>query len=214
MSLLEIWLSNEKSVEVLCITEHHRVQEDLERIIIAGFKLACSFCRKNRTSKGGCCIYVKVGNRYTDLKKLKDYSIPYIFEICGIDLYGYYVISLYRPKTEKDDNFHQHLENVLTYVFKYKERKIIICGDFNINTLVESVEAREFIGVLQSYNVKLYIKEPTRITSHSQTCIDNMISNIDLGDTRVIELGLSDHTLQYASLNLPQKRALQNTSYK
>lgn len=208
LSLLEIWLCGDigKHVEILCITEHHRVYDDLARITLQGFTLAASFCRKYRKSRGGACIYVRDGTQYSELPKIKDLSIPKIFEVCGINLSGSYIICAYRPKTVKDDNFINYLENALALVSRHRDRNIIICGDFNIDILVDSTESKEFISLLQSHCMKPFITEPTRITDHSRTCIDNIISNVDLNKSGVVELGLSDHTLQYASLNISVKK--------
>lgn len=190
----------------MCITEHHRAHEDLVRINIPGFKLATSFCRNGRKSKGGSCIYIREGTHHSEITKIKDMSISKLFEICGINLSGTYVICVYRPKTVKDDHFIEYFENVLNFIFEHKERKVIVCGDFNIDTLVESAESKEFVSLLQSYHMRPFIREPTRVTYHSQTCLDNIISNIVLNTPGVMELGLSDHSLQYASLNVLIKR--------
>lgn len=133
-------------------------------------------------------------------------SIPYLFEVCGIKINGTHILCIYRPKTQKGDNFMNNLENMLNIIQKNKERQVIICGDFNINTLLDSTESREFKSLLISYGLKMYINEPTRVTNHSSTCIDNILSNIDLNDAKVIEFGLSDHTLQQVCLPIPIKR--------
>lgn len=195
-----------RNVEILCITEHHRVHEDLLRINIPGFKLATSYCRDGRKSKGGSCIYIRNGINYVELTKIKDMSSQKLFEISGIDINGCYVLCVYRPKTVTNDHFIQKFENVLNVIFRHKERKVIVCGDFNIDTLVESAESKEFLNLLQSHHMRPFIREPTRITDHSLTCLDNIISNVDLGTPGVKELGLSDHSLQFASLNVPVKK--------
>lgn len=79
---------------------------------------------------------------------------------------------------------------------------IILCGDFNLDILTKNSESREFLCLLRSFNMQPYIDEPTRITNHSATCIDNIISNLPRFNVNVIELSLSDHTLQYASFEL------------
>ncbi|KAF9798488.1 hypothetical protein SFRURICE_012516, partial [Spodoptera frugiperda] len=78
--------------------------------------------------------------------------------------------------------------------FCYRKKRITICGDFNINTLNASSDANEFKQIIHSYNLKLSINEPTRLSS--RTCIDNIMFNIRGCTAKVIEFALSDHTAQ------------------
>ena len=53
-----------------------------------------------------------------------------------------------------------------------------LCGDFNVDLLKYDKHAgtNEFIDLLSSYMYLPYILHPTRVTSHSQTIIDNIFS--------------------------------------
>lgn len=170
---------------------------------MSGFKLAASYSREKNRSKGGACIFVRSNIIYKELPRIRDLTIPYVFELCGINLNGTYILCIYRPKKVKNDNFIKNMENVLSIVQKHKEHKIIICGDFNVDILMNSSETREFRCLAESYGLNININQPTRITSHSSTCLDNILSNVALGHAQVTEIGLSDHTLQYADLAIP-----------
>lgn len=135
-------------------------------------------------------------------------SVPYIFEICAIDLNGTFIICIYRPRNKYNDDFIKKMENLFAHITKHKERKIIACGDYNVDTLITNNESRDFFCLLNSFNLKRFIYQPTRITNHSQTCIDNIISNVELSDAKVIEVALSDHTLQSANITVPFKQKL------
>ncbi|KAI8426716.1 hypothetical protein MSG28_014422 [Choristoneura fumiferana] len=80
-------------------------------------------------------------------------------------------------------------------IFLNKSHKIVMCGDFNTNILGDKNEARDFVQLLNTYNLKCHVKEPTRVTKHSSTCIDNIVSNLELKNVTVIDLAISDHTL-------------------
>ena len=60
-----------------------------------------------------------------------------------------------------------------------KEQKQIL-GDFNINLLNynEHQPTNEFLDSLASNSIIPYILQPTRVTSHSKTLIDNIFSNV------------------------------------
>jgi hypothetical protein len=52
-------------------------------------------------------------------------------------------------------------------------------GDFNIDLLKyeEHQQSDEFINALGTYSFQPYILQPTRITDHSETLIDNIFFN-------------------------------------
>lgn len=203
-ALLEAWLHSEdgRYVKVLCLTEHHRVKDDLERISFGGFRLASSFCRESRNSRGGVCIFVHNSLQFDELPLIKQLSISNILEVCGINIFGSYIVCAYRPKTINNDNFIDNLENILNHLNNKMERNFLLCGDFNVNLLVNGRETSELLCLLNSFGAKPFVQEPTRITEHSSTCIDNIISNTNLRNVNVIDLGLSDHCLQYATWDI------------
>ncbi|XP_063381206.1 uncharacterized protein LOC134667714 [Cydia fagiglandana] len=93
-------------------------------------------------------------------------------------------------------------------------RRIIICGDFNIDLFKSNLDAaKQLEATLLSYNFKLQINEPTRITERSSTCIDNIATNFDIEDTpKVHHLNLSDHSAQV--IEIPANiRLTQNSWY-
>ena len=86
-----------------------------------------------------------------------------------------------------------------------KEQKyIFLLGDFNVNLLNwnEHNPTNEFLNSFASNSFIPLILQPTRITSHSNTLIDNIFSNII--DPGIISGNLtgiiSDHLLQFPIL--------------
>jgi hypothetical protein len=51
---------------------------------------------------------------------------------------------------------------------------IIICGDFNINYLVNNEKKTRLNAILQSYNLTSLVDFPTRTHLRSSTAIDNI----------------------------------------
>ena len=75
--------------------------------------------------------------------------------------------------------FNNHLNQMLEKVSK-EQKQISLLGDFNINLLNYNVHqpTNDFLGSLASNSIISYILQPTRLTSHSKTFIDNIFSNI------------------------------------
>ena len=107
--------------------------------------------------------------------------------------------------------FIHHLNQMLEKVSK-EEKQIFLLGDFNINLLNYNTlqPTNDFLDSLASTTIP-YILQPTRLTSHSKTLIDNIFSNIL--STEVISGNLtatiSDHLPQF----LFAPNILSNPSY-
>ena len=91
--------------------------------------------------------------------------------------------------------FVEQLDLILKYLYKPKF-EFVICGDFNVNFLIDSSSARQLIFLLQSYNLFHVVDFPTRTTKDSGTAIDNIF--IDFSRLNSFQIfpsisGLSDH---------------------
>ena len=85
-----------------------------------------------------------------------------------------------------------------------KEKKpLLLCGDFNIDLLKNSSASQDFISSLQTSNFTHLISHPTRETSHSSTCIDNIVTNIPhkVISSGVIQTDISDHYALFTVIN-------------
>ena len=82
-----------------------------------------------------------------------------------------------------------------------KEQQIFLLGDFNINLLNynEHQPTNEFLDSLASNSIIPYILQPTRLTTHSKTLIDNIFSNVLSCETISgnITATISDHLPQF-----------------
>jgi hypothetical protein len=82
--------------------------------------------------------------------------------------------------------------------------EFIICGDINVNYLVNSNRKQNLDSVLLSYNLSSTITFPTRVQSSSKSAIDNIfIDNSKLENYTVgpVINGLSDHEAQIMEIN-------------
>lgn len=206
---LTVCLSNlfdrHTNVDVLCITEHNLTAECKDTIDIENYEMAACFMRDQK--RGGACILVKKGHMFKVLEEITNQSTCGLFECCAIELskHKLIIICVYRvPKSRKKYLyvFFDKLLLVLHIASKKTRHSIILCGDFNINTLINNNVTRELLNCLKCYNLQLQVKQATRMASG--TCIDNVAHNMSTScETNVIELALSDHMAQL--LKIPTK---------
>ena len=119
------------------------------------------------------------------------------------------VASMYRPP----DNitFLNQFSSTLDRIWM-KRTNIILLGDFNFNLLPKAQDTGssiwKFRQLLNKFNLKNVINKATRITDSSATLIDLIIcSDISkISHQGVCDLGISDHHLIYAVINLKRKR--------
>ena len=72
---------------------------------------------------------------------------------------------------------------------------MIVCGDFNINTIEENLLTKNYKNVIASNGFELSPELPTRIATNSATCIDHFIyQNINSPTVKIMEQeNISDH---------------------
>lgn len=143
---------------------------------------------------------MKKGIYYRELT-IKEYSEDKHFECCGIIISNHklIIICLYRIPGPNTSKFITKLDLLLfDLTKKYKRHKIILAGDFNINTLKSSSSTTDLQNLAKNYNLRFHITEPTR----QQSCIDHLLSNIEEAFGELFELGLSDHNTAQM-LNVP-----------
>jgi hypothetical protein len=85
------------------------------------------------------------------------------------------------------------------------ERKnIILCADWNINLLEDSLRLQELKNLLRLYNLANIVAFPTRITKNSLTLIDVFATNRQVFEcsSSVLDLGYLDHFAQTLNINV------------
>lgn len=97
---IEELTENNKVIDVLCITEHNMVIEDINQLCIPNYNLAAYSLRDNRS--GGSCILVKNTQNYKLVHKSTSHK-PNQIEYCSIELieHNMLICCLYRPPNNK-----------------------------------------------------------------------------------------------------------------
>jgi predicted outer membrane repeat protein len=195
---LEVLLCSElKPVSVICLTGHWQSELKLNCTNITDFKLVRAFCG-NSSEHGGSGIYVKNGLETKEISCSAGISEEKMFEMSLIELpeYKLLIVCIYRSPKEFD-KFLNKLETVIQKLLK-KDKILILCGDWNIDSLSDNGDLNYLKDLLLWYNLINTVQSPTGITKSTSTLIDVMIINMKhyMEPTTVVDLGLSDHHAQ------------------
>lgn len=136
----------------------------------------------NRTSRGGgVSIFVKNSLPATRIDNLS-FTVDDLLECVTVEIASKTerntVISCtYRKPGTDILKFTEHFER---YIERLKNKKLYLCGDFNINLLKHETHqpTKQFIDSLCSLGLLPLINIPTRITDDSKTLIDNIFTNV------------------------------------
>lgn len=204
--MLNLHLNTHK-VDILCITEHWLNDEQTNLSSIENYKLVCYYSRK-KYQRGGVCIFAKDNMNITSINL--NLSLEKHFEMCVSVINSnlsekIYVIVIYRTPDSDFNVFIRRLELLFHQIYNVK-CKYIICGDININFLVNSPYKQNLINICAAYNIVHHITVATRISQYSSTCIDNIFSNCVVNNAHVHNSYLSDHTYQICNFKLDVKR--------
>jgi hypothetical protein len=186
---LELFTKSE-TVNIVCITEHWL--KDFRSMTINNFQLGSIFLR-SFAIHGGSLIFVNDNiHKYKERKDVVDLSRERIIEISCVELESHVVVCVYRPPSGDFAVFESVMDDVLNKLCN-KGKSVVVCGDFNINILEDTPIGIRFLAIFKSYNLVNQFLEPTRITSHSATCLDNIFSNENPVSKSVITNLTSDH---------------------
>ena len=158
------------------------------------------------TSAGGTLLYIANHLSYkchNDLNIYKKNELESTFtEIVNPRKSNILVGVIYRhPSMDLADFNCNYLNKLLENIFK-EQKSIFLQGDFNVNLLNynEHNQTNEFLDSLASNSFIPLILQSTRITSHSNTLIDNIFSNVIHPNivSGNLTATLSDHLPQFS----------------
>jgi hypothetical protein len=165
---------------------------------VNNYALASAF---NRTTAegGGSIILVKNGLTFKERKDLAGCSVDRVCEIACAEMDQYLIICVYRPPSGNLTSFIEIMEDVLGKATSNK-KSVVVCGDFNIDLLSQSVEKDKYITLFNSFNLDYLFEVPTRVTPTSATCIDNIWLNCPHLYRSIVNGVRSDHKAQLVRL--------------
>ena len=141
------------------------------------------------SSGGGVALYLKSDVNYMLRDDLKIDGIENIW----VDTQDLLIGVIYNPPNRSQREFLDVFEQVLHSIFLSK-RKCLILDDININTLVNSTIAKEYLNLVHSEGFNPLIFEATRITETTISCVDHIHSNFVTSSTSgSIAVEIADH---------------------
>lgn len=182
----------------ICFTETWLKSEQIKCLHLENYNLITEYSRTHGTG-GGCCIFARED---LIIKKLDfvEYTLERVFEVCGLicrtNVFQFVVINIYRPPQSSFNAFYAMLTRLLHATFR-KDSTYFICGDFNVNFNVESSEQQLLLNLMAEYGLHIIVSDFTRVTTTSQTAIDQIFSNISMLDAECLvrDTYISDHRI-------------------
>jgi len=145
------------------------------------------------------------------IAEISEFSQEGHLEVCATKIIeiNTIILSVYRSPLGDINTFLEGMEEVLSKLNEIHSGKLIIGGDYNINFLQTSKYRNLLIQLLGSYGLHPAFEEPSRVTTNSATCVDNIFNNLPkkVVVKQTINPHLSDHLAQMLSLNMPTQLA-------
>lgn len=162
MNKMEMLIYNENP-QIISVSESWCNNLNLKTIILPNYIMASSYVSHNHIH-GGVLIFVENGIIFKNLEQ--NFSEEMHVELCAISFSmgkeKYCLITVYRPPSGCINIFINRLSQILEFC-KKKFTNIMLCGDININFLLDSNEKKILCDLLQSYELQCQNNEPTRI---------------------------------------------------
>lgn len=191
--------------DILCLSEHWCVEDEIIFCKLDHFILVNSFCRKLHIH-GGVSIYVNKNVPHNiEQLCLDSLCIEFDFEATGIVINNLklIIVSLYRSPHGNPQVFLGKIEEmfILLNITRFKHYRLIVGGDLNSEFDLTSNKRNgiELNNILRQYNFSFCNTKPTR----GVACLDNIFINPEscLLTCAVSEFPFSDHDCVWIKLN-------------
>ncbi|XP_047992420.1 uncharacterized protein LOC125231109 [Leguminivora glycinivorella] len=192
---LELYLDSLPVVQhFVCVTEHFLNKVTVPLLVLPEYYLATYNVRTNK-KRGGSLILSRNDKKTEELSMCNKLYLAEAFEVCGIrDVEtNINVICCYRsPRESNFEIFMEKLELMLNHFFN---KNCLICGDFNINLHLRDSRSTALLTLLKCYNFRPLVITSTFLRNNSESCIDNVFTNLTESSILSIDVdhnGLAD----------------------
>ena len=160
--------SLESPPEISCLTETWLSDsEESENYLVCGKR----YCVKNRSHTGGG-VMIQMRDNLTILREIPTKFKEALFLEVEINSYKFKVLTIYvAPRVNKLE-FVDTLD-VFLESFSESIDPIVICGDTNIDILMENNLSKNYKGCIASNGFVINEAIPTRVVDNSSTCLDH-----------------------------------------
>ena len=161
---------------------------------------------KPRSGRGGG-IMVQMNHEVTLIEQLDCKLDESLLLNVRIKKQNLVLLIIYSPPRADKIAFVELLDHVLEHLSTEYEQ-VIVCGDFNINTLKNDMLQSNCRNTIKANGFDMYINTPTRISETTQSCIDHFFAyNVKVDCAHVLaHQSFSDHypiTLDFKLHNFP-----------
>jgi hypothetical protein len=154
---------------------------------------------RSHSASGRSRFFTRKTVETKDVSYLRELGNEKVFEISAVELSdnGTMLACIYRSP---DSDFYAFLHTLELLIFKVssKEKRLILCGDLNVNFLQHSSKLLDLQNLLHMNNLINIVKSPTRISNHSISLIDVIILHNMNNEMFTVnqDLGYSDQLAQ------------------
>ena len=183
---------------ILCLTEHHLKDYEIDNLPVEHFNLGSKFCR-HEFKNGGVCIFIHEDLEFNSIP-LDKYCKEKDIEVCALQLNitpkQQFILAVYRSPSGTFTIFLKNLDSVLNTWYS-SGTEFVICGDININYLENCKKRQQLDALLRTYNQTGTVSFPTCKTNASVTATDNIFVTRTKNYSIYPHInGLSDHEAQ------------------
>lgn len=204
--ILDVELLVDKySIDILCFCETW-LKPNKMNFNVNNFVIASAFNRLSAEG-GGSLILCKDFLKYKERQDIISLSIDRVCEVACAEIENLIILCVYRPPASKLLSFIFIMEEILNKLCR-NIKEIHVCGDFNVDILTDSSDRNKLLSLFNSFNLNHIFNEPTRVTGTSSTCLDNVFSNRNITQFRLLPGVRSDHLGQVVSIKIINKLPL------
>lgn len=205
-------LIESRNIDILCIAETWLEPNILDRFIeIPGFNVF----RHDKGRGGGACIYVRDDFKVEQIDTNVNREVGLEVEDLWIrvqcrKLPSFIIGCVYRHPKAPATSFNYLLESFRSVCLRKKP--VYIFGDFNDDLL--SINSK-LLNIIRNSKMSLMINKPTRVTEHSATLLDPVITNLPetVLHSDVIPGPVADHELITVTIDIkkPKRQPITKT---
>lgn len=200
---LLIFLDSVKYPAIILLTEHW-LRHDAS-LVVPGYLTVAKFSRLvHRHGGTAALVSEKLYHcfEFVEWNTADTLLVEKEFEFCIIysKIRKLFILCLYRSPVTSVNSFLERLELLLLKL--PVGSNVILTGDFNINFAdTNSRDTIALSNLLSCFDLRMHVRQPTRVVGNSSTILDYFCSNTDEQMyTEVIDAGLSDHAAVVATM--------------
>lgn len=167
-------------------------------------------CNSYSRHTGGVCVYIEKNIIISNLKLIKKNNLLWILSFeTSINNVNTVFACVYLSSSENKSLILDAFENCFDEL--YENKSIILCGDFNINLLIENTYSKRLKSYCSDNGLTQFVNYPTRVTEISSSLIDLCFTNLNKNILSCLvnqDDQISDHSIIEIIVNCKPKKSL------